>query len=102
MANSVWRLRIRQSPNALFQSLSGEGVFLNLTTEQYFGLDRVGTRVWELVCASGSAENAVHQMLREYDVSEPQLRSDVERILAELQTAGLIEFAGDVGDNGHA
>ena len=32
----------------LFQELQGEAVLLNLKSGVYFGLDPVGTRIWEL------------------------------------------------------
>jgi hypothetical protein len=35
------------SPEVLVQELEGEAVLLNLASERYFGLDDVGTRIWQ-------------------------------------------------------
>ena len=88
--NAIWTQRLVQSDDVLHQELSGETVLLNLKTEHYFGLDPVGTRIWQVVGETASAEAVVKQLLEEYDVEEPQLRSDVERLLSELATAGLL------------
>lgn len=82
--------RYSQNPKVLCQVLDGETVLLNLESERYFGLDRVGTRLWELLLETDSVETAVQRMLGEFDVAEAVLRSDVERLLGELVAAGLL------------
>jgi len=39
-------------PAFLVRILDRESVLLNIETEQYFGLDETGTRMWQLVTAS--------------------------------------------------
>jgi hypothetical protein len=41
--------RVRINDDVLFQELQGERVLLNLKTGVYMGLDKVGTRVWQLM-----------------------------------------------------
>lgn len=91
--SEIWEEKISQADDILHQELSGETVLLNLKTEHYFGLDPVGTRIWQVVGETGSAEKVVAQLLTEYDVEEPTLRADVERILQELYDSGLLSFA---------
>ena len=40
---------IRISDNVLSQEVAGETVLLDLASESYFGLDEVGTRVWQML-----------------------------------------------------
>lgn len=65
---------------------------LNLASESYYGLDEVGTRVWQLLSETTSASAVVDALLDEYEVGTEQLRNDVERIVAELAKAGLISL----------
>jgi hypothetical protein len=88
--SSIWVQKIVLSDDVLHQELSGETVLLNLKTEHYFGLDPVGTRIWQELGKTASAERVVAQLLTEYEVEEPTLRADVERLLGELLKAGLI------------
>jgi len=81
------------SPDALYQLLGGEAVLLNMKTEQYFGLDEVGTRVWEVLVEAGKVDVIVARLVAEYDVDEVILRRDVGALLAELMQAKLIVSA---------
>jgi hypothetical protein len=78
------------APEVLFQELDGEMVLLNLRDESYYGLDDVGTRVWQLLGEHGDVERIVSTMLSEYDVEEATLRGDVEKLIAALLEVGLV------------
>lgn len=52
-------------------------VLLDLASEQYFGLNDVGTRVWQILTEHGNPNRAVEILLEEYDVDEKTLREDV-------------------------
>ncbi len=59
---------IKIPPEVLFQDVAGEAVLLDLSGGSYFGLDNVGTRIWQLFVEHGSLQ-LVHQiMLDEYAV----------------------------------
>ena len=45
-------MRVAAAPDVLIQELAGEAVLLNLKTEQYFGLDDMGLRMWRLLSAA--------------------------------------------------
>ncbi|MBC6418415.1 MAG: PqqD family protein [Prochloron sp. SP5CPC1] len=83
--------KISAAPNVLAQDLAGESVLLNLQTEKYFGLDDVGTRIWQTLTAKDSIQTAIDALLLEYKVEPEQLRQDVENLIAELLANGLVE-----------
>jgi len=83
-------MSIALAPDMLFQELEGETVLLNLRDESYYGLDDVGTRVWQLLGEHGDIESIVSTMLGEYDVDEATLRRDVAQLIAALLDAGLV------------
>ena len=80
------------SKDVLFQEVSGETVLLDLASEQYFGLDEVGTRVWQLVNEGKSLEAMVEVLLGEYEVERERLEGDVRALLESLLEAGLVEM----------
>jgi hypothetical protein len=86
--------RASTRPAALFRELDGESVVLNLDTEQYFGLDEVGTRMWAVLTSSPSIETAYRTLLDEYDVAPDVLRRDLGVLVQRLADSGLIEVAG--------
>jgi hypothetical protein len=78
------------SKDVLAQELAGETVLLDLASESYFGLDAVGTRVWQLLQAGQGEDELIEILLSEYEVGRQELASDVAELLAKLEEAGLI------------
>jgi hypothetical protein len=91
-------MKIEISPEVLFQEVSGETVLLDLDSEQYFGLDAVGTRVWQLIGEGASADAVVDTLLGEYEVERETLAADVDELLARLAEAGLIHWVNEAGE----
>jgi hypothetical protein len=85
----------RISEGVVFRELDGEAVLLNLDSGMYFGLDRIGTRVWQLVDQHGRIDPIVEALLEEYDATPAALRKDVADLLAALVDKGLIVTGGD-------
>lgn len=81
---------ISVSEEVLSQEVSGETVLLDLQSESYFGLDEVGTRIWQLLQETGSLQQVFNTMLEEYDVDETQLESDLNELLHKLLDSKLI------------
>ncbi len=44
--------RVEVPKHVLVRFLDNESVFLNLETEHYYGLDEIGTRMWQAVTAA--------------------------------------------------
>ena len=90
--------RAATSSNVLVRILDKESVLLNLETEQYFGLDETGTRMWQLVTASPNIEAAYQELLAEFDVEPEMLRSNLMELLTRLVDNGLLQvIPADVG-----
>lgn len=77
--------------HVLVRFLDQESVLLNLQTEQYFGLDPTGTRMWQLLTASESIDAAYRQLLEEYDVEPEMLRDHLSDLLGRLVDHGLLQ-----------
>jgi Coenzyme PQQ synthesis protein D (PqqD) len=82
--------RITVPDAVLHQQLGEETVLLHLATERYYGLDEVGSRVWQLLQEHRTLDPIVGALLDEYDVDETTLRGDLERLLDELADLGLV------------
>ena len=87
----------RISPDVLFRELVGEAVLLDLKSQRYFGLDEVGTRIWQLLDERRQTEAVLEAMLAEFDVEEGALRRDLAVFLHQLTDAGLIELTSPPG-----
>ncbi len=84
--------------HVLVRFLDQESVLLNLETEQYFGLDETGTRMWQLVTDSPNIDAAYQGLLAEFDVEPELLRSNLTELLGQLVENGLLQvLPADVG-----
>lgn len=83
--------RVSIPPQVLFQELSGEVTILNMATEQYHGLDDVGTQMWKALAETGRPAAALEQLLAYYAVDRETLCRDLGSFIATLRTAKLLE-----------
>jgi hypothetical protein len=86
----------RASVNAsvVFAELEGEAVLLDTETGIYFGLDEVGTRIWQLLSGGAAQQEVVAALHQEYDVAEARLRADVAAFMEALVSKGLVRRDG--------
>lgn len=87
--------KLAVTQDTLINVIEGESVLLNLKSESYFGLDQVGTRMWNLLTASDSIQSAYEALLDEYDVGAERLRQDMRDLIEKLIANGLVEVAGE-------
>ncbi len=76
------------------QVLDDESVLLDLASENYLGLDEVGTRIGQLIDDGETMRSVVAAMLDEYDTNEDTLVGDLDKFLNDLQAQGLITPVG--------
>jgi hypothetical protein len=90
--------RVSAPAHVLVRFLDQESVLLNLETEQYFGLDETGTRMWQLLTASPDIDAAYQELLAEFDVEPELLRDNLTDLLGRLVENGLLQvLPADVG-----
>jgi hypothetical protein len=74
----------------IYKKVGEETVLLDFERGVYYGLDSTGAFVWELLAAGRSAAEIVDALLAEYDVSREEAARDVDALLEELESHGLI------------
>jgi len=82
------------SDDVLSQEVNGETVLLDLDGECYFGLNEVGTSIWQLLGSKQTLAEILETLSDKYDVSRENLESDVNDLLDKLNDAGLITRIG--------
>lgn len=87
--------RVRPTPDVLISELGDELVFLELGSEQYFGLDSVGRSIWKRLTTEDNVGKAIDALLEEFDVDRPTLTNDVDRLVEELMDKGLLKVTDD-------
>jgi hypothetical protein len=73
------------------QEIDGEMVLLDMNSENYFGLDEVGTAIWKAIEEKKMIQDVYETLLEEFDVEEEVLKKDLIDFIKELESSGLIE-----------
>ena len=81
---------IYRDPEMLSSNMDGETVMMSLENSEYYGLNEIGTRIWELTEKKISVKNLIKILMDEYDVDENTCRTDVLEFLKELGKKKLI------------
>jgi hypothetical protein len=87
MSNQVYR----QNERALGRIVDDEAVILDLDRGVYFGLNDVGTRVWQLVGEGRQLGSICAAIVEEFEVAPDEAQPDVDAFVADLLANGLIQ-----------
>jgi len=82
--------RVRISDDAVFRELDGEAVILHLDSGMYFGLDPVGTRLWQLIAEHGHLQPVYEAAIEEFAVDPAVLERDLLDLVDALAEKGLL------------
>ncbi len=84
-------MKLEISEDIVFRIIGNEAVIQNVVTGVCYNLDKVGTRMWQLMWDYRSTEDVIAALLNEYKVEEKQLRGDVDRLIQQLIAKGLVK-----------
>jgi hypothetical protein len=84
---------LRIPANVSFSVVGEDAFLLNTKTNKYYGLEKVGARLWELLNEGRSLNDAHQIILSEYEVDPAQLEQDLLELIDNLTENGLVEIA---------
>lgn len=71
--------------------LDGEAVILNLDSGFYYSLNKIGTRIWELLSKGKTTEEIIDIISSEYKADNGKVRNDTINLFNELKKEDLIK-----------
>ena len=74
-------------------TVDDEAVLLAQNTGVYFGLDPVGSKIWEFLTEDGQLTTVWQKMQDHFDAEPERLGHDLRAFVAELEGHGLIRRA---------
>lgn len=72
--------------------LDGEKVMMNLDKGQYFMINEIGSRIWDIIVNPITVKEIVNSLMEEYDVEEVACKASVIDFLERLNNAELISI----------
>jgi hypothetical protein len=75
---------VRRHSNLVFSKIDDEVIMMSIKKGEYYGLDNIGSRVWEIIEKPIAFKKLIDILRNEFEVSEELCRSDVMSFLEEL------------------
>jgi len=73
------------------QEVDGEMVLLDMESENYFGLDEVGTSIWQAMQEKETLKEVLEVLLEQYEVEAEMLENDLSDFVGKLVESGLVK-----------
>ena len=86
------------SEGQVSSDLANEVAILDLKSGMYYGLNEVGSRIWQLISEPKTVGEVYETLLEEYEVEHERLEQDLIDVLQQLADRGLIEVRDGTGD----
>lgn len=84
--------KIVVSKDVVSCDLGGETAMLDMKEGVYYGLNEMGTIIWDLIQKPITIQEIIDKILAEYDVDEETCYSDLTELVQEMLDNGLVEI----------
>ena len=81
---------ISQATGFLTSDIDGETVMMSIEKGKYFGLDAVGSRIWDLLESPTKLVDLINSLVAEFEVDPKNCELDVLEFLERLNTKGML------------
>lgn len=81
---------VKRNSGLVTSNIDGEIVMMSVDNGEYYGLDEIGSRIWDLLENSISIEQLVDQLTEEFDVAKEDCINDTFEFLKDLLNKNLI------------
>lgn len=78
--------------SVLYQTVGDEIVILNMSSQEYFGLDSVGADVWQLLMENRDVAAVAKRLAAIYAVDEQTACNDIQPMISDLLAANLLKI----------
>lgn len=83
---------ITLNKDCLFNFLEDEVVILHLKQGKYYGLNEVGSFIWESLKEVKTLGNVIEKIKDDFDVSNPSLADEIKEFILDLEDKSLISI----------
>ncbi len=84
--------KIIKNKDILSSNMDDEVVMMSVENSEYYNLNPVGAKIWELLDNSPSFSGLIDKLLEEFNVDKDLCIKDTSEFLEELRSKGLIDI----------
>lgn len=76
--------------DVVYRELGDESVLVHLATNRIYALNPTAARFWSLLSSGRKRSEIEGELLQEFEVTEAEVRAEIERLVASLRDEGLV------------
>ena len=84
---------VQLSDEQIAAPVDDETVILSVQRGSYYGLDSIGTEIWQRLAAPIQVASLCNQIMEKYDADRVTIERDVLALLEKLISEGLVLFS---------
>ena len=81
---------IIKNKSVLENEIDGEKIMLNMDKGEYYGMDKIASRIWELLNEEIEIEKLIQKLLEEFEIDYETCKNDVLEFLDGMLKKNLI------------
>ena len=85
---------LKRSEDLVHSTIDGEVVMMSVDQGQYFGLNSVGSHIWNLLETPMTVERLCQSLMERFEVDESQCQSEVARFLDDVVERKIVTVVG--------
>lgn len=85
--------QVGRNGEAVFARIDGEVVALNAAKGECYGLDAIGSEIWDLIEPPAAIGGVCETLLQRYNIDPATCRAQVLDLLEDLRAEGLLVVA---------
>ncbi len=83
---------VQRNTDMLFSKMDEEVVMLSIQNSEYYGLNEIGSTIWEMIEKPVQVETLMLQLMEEYEVERRQAESDILSLLNDLYNKKIVHL----------
>ena len=83
--------KVAQAAGLVAADMDGEKVMLNIEKGSYYGLNSIGSHIWELLASPRTIQELVDVLTKEYSVEQEICQRDILLFINKLYDQGLVD-----------
>ena len=85
-------LSVVQATDVVAADMDGETVMMRIKSGMYYGLDDIGSRIWDLISTPRQVSQVIDSLVEEYDVERSICQASTLDLLNQLYDEDLIKI----------
>jgi hypothetical protein len=81
---------VQRNPKLIANHMDGEIVMMSIDNGEYYGLDEIGSRIWELMGNPIRIDDLINMLTEEFEVQKEECANDTMEFLNDLEEKHLL------------